>query len=116
MQVYTHELGHNMGLRHAASNLNELVSTIAPKKLIIKGNYVEYGDPTAIMGNVWLDDHYIAIFTAPELEYNGWAPSEKVFSCLCVSINNNKFKIISTSGTYNISPINSVQINTTPYY
>merc|ERR1719416_138694 len=34
-----HELGHNFGLLHAAGNRN--------------GNFVEYGDETAIMGNKW---------------------------------------------------------------
>lgn len=34
-----HELGHNFGLLHAAGLRN--------------GNFVEYGDNTAIMGNVW---------------------------------------------------------------
>src|SRR5688572_4844353 len=39
--VYVHELGHNAGLRHAAINWD------------LKGPIVEYGDPTAIMGNQW---------------------------------------------------------------
>jgi len=34
-----HELGHNFGLLHAAG--------------LRRGNFVEYGDDTAIMGNVW---------------------------------------------------------------
>lgn len=36
-RVQAHELGHNFGLLHAAGEL--------------RGNFVEYGDPTAIMGN-----------------------------------------------------------------
>eukprot|EP01114_Cavostelium_apophysatum_P002750 TRINITY_DN12439_c0_g1_i1.p1 TRINITY_DN12439_c0_g1~~TRINITY_DN12439_c0_g1_i1.p1 ORF type:complete len:334 (-),score=62.99 TRINITY_DN12439_c0_g1_i1:132-1133(-) len=39
MEVFVHELGHNLGMSHAASNYGE------------SGNVITYGDPTAFMGN-----------------------------------------------------------------
>jgi hypothetical protein len=60
LQTYVHELGHNFDLAHAASFFNE------------QGNVVEYGDPTAVMGNRWFGQSWISNFNAPHKDASGW--------------------------------------------
>ncbi|KAH3765787.1 carbonate dehydratase [Pelomyxa schiedti] len=80
MQVISHELGHNMGLRHSASNFDE------------KGDIITYGDPTSVMGNKWLDTNTIMGFVSCDLDRQGWAPG--------------RFLLVSSSGEYKISSLN----------
>eukprot|EP00727_Mastigamoeba_balamuthi_P010971 m51a1_g6497 hypothetical protein (1355) ;mRNA; r:196832-202122 len=80
-QVLVHELGHNLGLLHAASNYAE------------KGPVVEYGDPTSLMGNRWIGGEAQMGFNAPHMDQKGWLPSSRVLSA-------------SVSGVYTVTALN----------
>jgi hypothetical protein len=69
--VFSHELGHNAGFAHAGSHWE------------MKGDAIEYGDPTAIMSNQWSskewkkkDFYFGAIFRA----HLNWLPSSSIMS------------------------------------
>lgn len=70
--VFAHELGHNAGLSHSGSWWSFAVN-----------GQVEYGDPTAIMGNQWgspsfsNNDFY---FAASQRAILGWMPSSQYAS------------------------------------
>jgi hypothetical protein len=80
MEVFVHELGHNMGMTHAGVDWDE------------KGNFITYGDPTAFMGNSWFTSNDQLIFNAPHRAAVGWVPSSQIVQP-------------STSGFYSLSPI-----------
>jgi hypothetical protein len=68
--VYLHELGHNLGLRHSGSNI------------ALKGDVITYGDPIAIMGNMWWNDWDTQqfYFAAPQKLQLQWFPPESVLT------------------------------------
>lgn len=58
IEVFLHELGHNLGLPHAGSNWNQ------------QGNLVEYGDPTSVMGNEWwVTTKDVTWYNLPEMDF-----------------------------------------------
>eukprot|EP00026_Physarum_polycephalum_P000445 Phypoly_transcript_00446.p1 GENE.Phypoly_transcript_00446~~Phypoly_transcript_00446.p1 ORF type:complete len:1333 (+),score=184.90 Phypoly_transcript_00446:94-4092(+) len=58
VEVFLHELGHNLGLGHAGSNWNQ------------DGKLVEYGDPTSVMGNAWWStNNDVTWYNLPETDY-----------------------------------------------
>lgn len=77
-KVMEHELGHNLGLDHEGSLLNEINS------------FVEYGDPTGIMGNKWWSSDGADDIVAPHMVQLG-----AIWGALTVS----------AAGTYEISPL-----------
>lgn len=67
--VFAHELGHNAGLSHSGSwwSFNY-------------AGQIEYGDPTAIMGNLWAARSFVKndfYFTASMRAVLGWIPSSQ---------------------------------------
>lgn len=79
--VYTHELGHNLGMHHAASY------TCGGKQIDVSGNCSmgEYGDPFDSMGGSWVDRHN----NGAHKNQVGWV----------------NVKSVTTSGTYTINPL-----------
>jgi hypothetical protein len=90
LQTYVHELGHNFELAHAASFFNE------------EGTVVEYGDPTAVMGNHWFGKNWISNFNAPHKDSIGWFEGT------------NKAQEIphNADGIYALSPLDDFSQNT----
>jgi hypothetical protein len=90
LQTYVHELGHNFELAHAASFYNE------------EGTVVEYGDPTAVMGNHWFGKNWISNFNAPHKDSIGWFEGT------------NKAQEIphNADGIYALSPLDDFSQNT----
>lgn len=86
--VYLHELGHNLGLRHSGSNI------------ALKGDVITYGDPIAIMGNMWWNDWDTQqfYFAAPQKLQLQWFPPESVLT-------------VVTSGVYRLSFHNQAPSN-----
>ena len=64
--VIAHELGHNFGLEHAALRAHET------------GAYVEYGDPTSVMGNRFLAGGARPDLAAPQLAQLAWLPATQL--------------------------------------
>jgi len=81
MQTFVHEAGHNFLFAHAASYLRE------------RGEVIEYGDPTAVMGNSWFDASWVSNFNAPHKAQAGWITPTQ----------------ITVSGTYTLSPLDRPQ-------
>ena len=78
----THELGHNLGLRHA----NLLRCTDASGETVTESDTcttVEYGDPYSVMGGG-------GSYTASERDYLGWL--------------NGRVTTVTTSGIYSLDP------------
>lgn len=67
--VFAHELGHNAGLSHSGSWWS-----------FSNAGQIEYGDPTAIMGNLWSARNFAKndfYFTASMRAVLGWLPSSQ---------------------------------------
>lgn len=88
MEVFVHELGHNLGMSHASSDFDDL------------GNVVTYGDPTAFMGNKFFSSSDQLTFNAVHKNLTGWFSPEHIQSLT-----------MSDSGTYKISPVNVLPSN-----
>jgi hypothetical protein len=76
--VQGHELGHNLGLLHAGGLKN--------------GNWVEYGDPKAIMGASYIQN---AFYSAPARSLVGWLQTNQAGEVLVRT--SGKFKLSSVS-------------------
>ncbi len=84
--VYSHELGHNLGMRHSGSLDCE------GNQIAASCTFSAYGDPYSEMGGSWVDRHV----GAGHLYQMGWSKSQTV----------------SSSGTYNIYPQEVFNANT----
>lgn len=90
LQTYVHELGHNFDLAHAASFYNE------------QGTVIEYGDPTAVMGNRWFGKTWISNFNAPHKDASGWFDGT----------NKAQEVPLDADGVYALSPLDDFSDNT----
>lgn len=92
VRVVGHELGHNLGLHHAASIScgSGPITVTAPTGCTVK----EYGDTYDIMG-------YLGHMNAPHKEYIGWFDAPYA-------------REITTSGVYTVAPIEVLPTTTNP--
>jgi M6 family metalloprotease-like protein len=88
VQVATHELGHNLGLRHAQSR-DFGTETLGP--LGASGTLYEYGNEFSTMGN-WTPGHYAAPHKAEVLNWLAQGTD---------------YQVVQNSGSYTLAPLES---------
>lgn len=80
--VAAHEIGHNFGLRHAGSRIDD------------SEPFREYRDPTSVMGNCWFGTGLVLAFNAPHMEQLGWVGADRV-------------AVAAASGVHTLAPLDA---------
>lgn len=88
--IYAHEIGHNIGAKHAARlNCNPSDST---GEYILDCGYAEYGDLSDVMGAGGLYTQ----FNGPHKVVVGWVPQDRI-------------QTVTTAGIYHLIPLESTE-------
>ena len=80
--VAAHEIGHNFGLRHAGSRVDD------------SEPFLEYRDPTSVMGNCWFGTGLVLAFNAPHMEQLEWVDAAHV-------------AVAAASGVHTLAPLDA---------
>ena len=80
--VAAHEIGHNFGLRHAGARIDD------------SEPFLEYRDPTSVMGNCWFGTGLVLAFNAPHMEQLDWVAADRV-------------AVVAASGVHTLAPLDA---------